>query len=266
MIVLEDSLSEVIEEYRPLEMLGIGLVSITPRNHNIIFHKGIGIQLLNKLVALYKGEIIEKREGIFIDYLGSFIVYIHFYEVEKEVFTIFYLNEKDKLIKYESLCALSNIIMTCYCSNISTLELFSVCNRIIPCVKGISAIFIIYRSGHSLFTKVNKEKKFLAENQIQVSGFISAILAFSKEVIGKESGEGLQAIIFENERFFVHVRDNIIFAYLINKKKESKNLKRFIELIADEFMERFDSDLKDFNGDVTSFSEFEKVVDSYLLI
>ncbi|MFX1353565.1 MAG: hypothetical protein ACFFGP_06360 [Promethearchaeota archaeon] len=266
MIILEDSIPEIIDGHHPLEMLGLGLVSITPRNHNVILHKGMGTPLLNKLIKLYKDEIIQKREGKIIDLLGSFTVYIHFYEVEREIITIFYVNEKDKLIKYESLCSISNILLRCYCSNVSTLELNRVCNKIIPCVKGISALFIIYNSGHSLFNKINKEKKFLADNYIQVSGFISAILAFSKEVIGRESGESLQAINFENERFFVHVRDNVIFAYLIDKKNESKNLKRFIELIADEFMELFNTNLKDFNGDVTPFGDFERIVNNYLII
>lgn len=266
MIVLEDSIPEIIEDYHPLEMLGLGLVSITPKNHNIVCYKGMGTPLLNKLIKLYKEEIIEKREGKIIDLLGSFTVYIHFYEIKREIVAIFYLNEKDKLIKYESLCSLSNILLRCYNLNLSNVELHRVCNKIIPCVRGISALFIIYSSGHSLFTKINKEKKFLADNYIQVSGFISAILAFSKEVIGEESGGSLKAINFENERFFVHVKDNIIFAYLINKKNESKHLKRFIELIADEFLERFDNNLKDFNGDVTPFSEFESVIDNYLLI
>lgn len=266
MFVVESSFPELIDDHHPLEMLGLGLVSITSRNHNVIFRKGISTILLNKLIKLYKEEIIKKREGKIIDLLGSFTFYIHFYEVEREIVSIFYINEKDKLIKYQELCSLSNILLRCYCANVSDLELNRICNKVIPCVKGISALFIIYKTGHSLFAKINKEKKFLADNCIQISGFISAILAFSKEVIGKESGESLQAINFESERFYVHLRDNVIFAYLIDKKSKSKNLERFIELIADEFMERFDKDLKDFSGEVTRFAEFNNVVDNYLII
>jgi hypothetical protein len=266
MIVVESSIPEIIESYHPLEMLGLGLVSITLKNHNVIFRKGIGTPLLTKLIKVYRKQIIEKKEGKIIELVGSFTVYIHFYELEREIVAVFYVNEKDKLIKYEELCSLSNILLRCYCSNVSDLELNRVFSKVVPCAKGISALFIIYNTGHSLFAKINKNKKFLADNYIQVGGFISAILAFSKEVIGRESGESLQAINFENERFYVHLRDNIIFAYLIDKRNESKNLKRFIELIADEFMEKFDEDLKDFQGDVTPFSEFERIVDNYLLI
>lgn len=266
MIVVESSIPEIIESYHPLEMLGLGLVSLTLRNHNVIFRKGIGTPLLNKLIKVYKKQIIEKKEGKIIELVGSFTVYIHFYELEREIVAIFYVNEKDKLIKYEELCSISNILLRCYCSNVSDLELNRICNKIIPSVKGISALFIVYSSGHALFAKVNKEKKFLAKNYIQVSGFISAILAFSKEVIGRESGESLQTINFENEKFFVHLRGDIIFAYLIEKKNEPKNLERFIHLIADEFIEKFDDNLKDFHGDVTPFSEFERIVDNYLLI
>lgn len=266
MLTIESSLPTIIEDRHPLEMLGLGLVSITLKNYNIIIRKGIGIELLNKLIKLYKNQIIEKKEGKIIDLLGSFTLYIHFYEVEREIISIFYLNEKDKLIKYEDLCSLSNILLRCYCSNVSDLELNRICNKIIPCVKGISALFIIFSTGHSLFAKINKTKKFLADNYIQIGGFISAILAFSREVIGKESGESLQAINFENEKFYVHLKDDIIFAYLIDKKNESKNLKRYIQIIADEFINQFNDELKGFSGDVTPFSDFERVIDNYLII
>lgn len=266
MITLESSLPIIIEDRHPLEMLGLGLVSISLKNYNIIIRKGIGFSLLNKLITLYKNQIIEKKEGKIIELLGSFTLYIHFYEVEREIIAIFYLNEKDKLIKYEDLCSLSNILLRCYCSNVSDSELNSICNKIIPCVKGISALFIIFSTGHSLFAKINKTKKFLADNYIQIGGFISAILAFSREVIGKESGESLRAINFENEKFYVHLKDDIIFAYLIDKKNESKNLKRYIQIIADEFIDQFNDELKDFNGDVTPFSDFERVIDNYLII
>ncbi|MHA2431267.1 MAG: hypothetical protein ACXACC_09615 [Promethearchaeota archaeon] len=48
MIVVESSIPEIIESYHPLEMLGLGLVSITLKNHNVIFRKGIGTPLLTK--------------------------------------------------------------------------------------------------------------------------------------------------------------------------------------------------------------------------
>lgn len=266
MIVVESALPEVLEEYHPLEMLGVSLVSITVKSHNVFFRKGIRASLLDKLISLYKKQILEKKEGKIIDLLGSFTIYIHFYKVKRELIAIFYLNEKDKLIKYDSLCSLSNILLRCYCSNVSDLELERICNKIIPCIKGISALFIIYNTGHALYAKVNENKRFLAENYIQVSGFISAILSFSKEVIGQDSGESLQAINFENERFYVYLRGDIIFAYLIDTKNRNKNLKRYIELIADEFMDQFEKQIKNFEGEVTPFSKFDKIIDSYLEI
>lgn len=266
MIIVEDTYLEEIETLESLEMLGIGLVSILERNYNIIFRKGIGTSLLNKLIKIYKKQIIEKKEGKIVELIGSYTVYVHFFKADNEIVAIFYVNEKDKLINYNDLCLLSNKLLTLFYSNASNTKINSICNKIIPSATGISALFIISVCGHALYVKINKKKKFLAENYIQVGGFISAIMAFSKEVTGNESGDGLKAINFENEQFFIHLKGDVIFAYLVDKKIESRNLNRFIQLVAEEFVERFNDTFKNFNGDITPFSNFETVVDNYLKI
>jgi hypothetical protein len=133
-------------------------------------------------------------------------------------------------------------------------------------MKGISALFIISTCGHCFFKRINKEKKFLAKNYIQVGGFISAILAFSKEVLCNESGETLQTINFNNQQFEMHVKNDVIFAYLVDNKNNSEKIKRFIDLMIEEFLEMYSNIIVKFNGDLNPFDKFEKVIDKYFVI
>jgi len=267
MIVLENSLfEEEISGSESIELLGIGLVSISGRRANPIFKKGIGNGLLKTLVKFYKDKIIEKREGKIIDLLGSHTIYIHFFDIKPDILTIFYVNEKDKLIRYDLLCSISNQLVKTFCSNSSDVEINTICEKIIPKVSGISALFIISRAGHALFTQINSQKKFLIANYIQIGGFISAITSFSQEVIGKESGECLEAINFENHQFILINKNDLIFAYLLEKNTNLNQIKRFMDLLAEEFIDCYHDYLVEFNGDIEPFTLFKHVVDKYFII
>ncbi|TFF87489.1 MAG: hypothetical protein EU549_04625 [Promethearchaeota archaeon] len=267
MIVLENKLVEKeISASESMELLGIGLVSISGRRANTIFKKGIGNGLLKTLVKFYKDKIIEKREGKIIDLLGSHTIYIHFFDVKPDILTIFYVNEKDKLIRYDLLCSISNKLVRTFCSNSSDTEINTLCENIIPKVSGISALFIISRAGHTLFTKISEQKKFLMSKYIQIGGFISAITAFSQELIGKESGGHLEEINFENQQFILIIKNEIIFAYLLEKNKKLNQINRFMDLLAEEFMDSYRNYLEDFNGDIEPFSSFKPIVDKYFVI
>jgi len=272
MIVLENEpleeelVSIEIECSKSVELLGIGLVSISGNIANTIYKKGIGTGLLKTLVKFYKEQIIKKREGKIIDLLGSHTIYIHFFDVKPDIFTIFYVNEKDKLIRYDRLCSISNRLVKTFSSNSSNVDINNICEKILPRVSGISALFIISRGGHSLYTQINDQKKFLMTNYIQIGGFLSAITAFSQEVIGKDSGENLEEINFQNHQFILNTKDNLIFAYLLEKNTNINQIKRFMELLAEEFIYSYHEQLEDFNGDIEPFTSFRHVVDKYFII
>lgn len=266
MIVLDNPLPELGIDPHSLEMLGIGLVSINEKTYNIIFRKGITHSILKTIIRLYKNKIIQKQEGKLIELLGTYTVYIHFFKVEREIITIFYINEKNNLIKYDDLCLLSNKILKVFSANVPISKINTICNNIVPPISGISAMFIIGTAGHSYFKKINEDQKFLSENYIQIGGFISAITAFSQEVICKQSGENLKAINFDNQQFYMNVKEDVIFAFLINNKVEDRNLKRYIELIAEEFLDLHRERICKFNGDLGPFNEFGAIVDKYFII
>lgn len=266
MIEIDDISQESLDLQKEIQVLGIGLVSMTQNRYNIVFNKGISRSLMKDLIHLYRSEILEKKEGKMIDLLGIFTVYIHFYTLGNERIILFYINEKDKLVNYAELCSLSRLLVKIYCSNISHSKISQVCNKAIPSVKGLSALFIISTTGHTLFTKIRNDKKQLSENYIQIGGFLSAILMFANEVIGKNSGESLQAINFENQKFLITVEEGVIFAYLVEQSTNSKKIERYMELLKEEFIELYYDYLKDFNGDLNQFHTFEPVVEKYFSI
>jgi len=266
MIVLEDIYQESLDAPKAIQVLGIGLVSMTKNRDNIVFNKGISLSLMKDLIKLYRPEILNKKEGKIIDLLGIFTVYIHFYTLENEIISIFYINEKDRLVNYEDLCSLSRLLVKTHSSNVSISKVSQICNKAIPSIKGLSALFVINTTGHTLFTKIRNDKIKLSENYIQIGGFLSAILTFSNEVIGKNSGESLQAINFENQRFLITVKEGIIFAYLVEQTNNLEIIERYMDLLKEEFFDLYCDCLKDFNGEVYQFRSFEPVVEKYFSI
>jgi len=266
MIVLEDIYQESLDAPKAIQVLGIGLVSMTKNRDNIVFNKGISLSLMKDLIKLYRPEILNKKEGKIIDLLGIFTVYIHFYTLENEIISIFYINEKDRLVNYEDLCSLSRLLVKTHSSNVSISKVSQICNKAIPSIKGLSALFVINTTGHTLFTKIRNDKIKLSENYIQIGGFLSAILTFSNEVIGKNSGESLQAINFENQQFLITVKEGIIFAYLVEQTNNLEIIERYMDLLKEEFFDLYCDCLKDFNGEVYQFRSFEPVVEKYFSI
>jgi len=117
MIVLEKGHQELLNIPTAMDILGVGIVSITDKNSNLIYTKGISRSLMNDLIKLYRSDILEKKEGKLIDLLGIFTVSIHFYSFDAESIAIFYVNEKDTLTDYDAMCSASRVLAQLYCSN-----------------------------------------------------------------------------------------------------------------------------------------------------
>ena len=262
MIVLDYPSKDSLVDSWSLQLHGLGLVSLNLRGKTVIFLKGMSDAMLNSLIRAYKKKIMEKREGKIIDLIGSYTLYIHFFDIKSEIVAIFYLNKKDILTRYDDLCSFSSKILNMYSSNHSQLNLNSLCKEIVNLPR-LSALFIITEDGHCLFSKTINE--YLEQNAIQISGFISAILLFSKEVIGKKNGENLKTINFERTQFHVKMKNEIIFAYLIENREDSIDIDYFTEIIAEDFLNTFSTQLQNFNGRVSAFREFETHIEKYLI-
>jgi hypothetical protein len=88
---------------------------------------------------------------------------------------------------------------------------------------------------------------------------------FSNEIIAKNSGDTLQAISFGAQQFIICVKEEIIFAYLVDNLPKTGNFERYTDLIAEEFLDQFGDSVKNFNGDLSQFHCFKLVVDKYFL-
>ncbi|MHA1508183.1 MAG: hypothetical protein ACTSO6_05700, partial [Promethearchaeota archaeon] len=178
----------------------------------------------------------------------------------------FYVAEKDTLTDYDVMCSTSRTLAKICCSNVSLSSINDTCNKIIPNFEGLSALFVVSTTGHTLFTKIRADKASISENHIQIGGFLSAILMFSNEIIAKNSGDTLQAINFGTQQFIISVKDDIIFAYLVNNTQKPNNFERYTNLIAEEFIDQFSESVKNFNGDLGQFHCFETVVSKYFCL
>ncbi|MHA1472080.1 MAG: hypothetical protein ACTSQW_03160 [Promethearchaeota archaeon] len=232
MIVLEKGHQELLDTPAAMDILGVGIVSITERNSNLIYNKGISRSLMNDLIKLYSPDILEKKEGKLIDLLGIFTVSIHFYSFDTESIAIFYVIEKDTLTNYDKMCSVSRNLAKLYRSNAPLSAINETCKNMIPSFEGLTALFVVSTTGHTLYTKIREDQVSIEENHIQIGGFLSAILMFSNEVIGNHSENTLQSINLKDQRFIISVKEDIIFAYLVDESAKSDNFERYVELIA----------------------------------
>ncbi|MHA2181466.1 MAG: hypothetical protein ACXAAH_08590 [Promethearchaeota archaeon] len=254
-----------------LQMLGYGLLNITDINSggdfNIIITKGIGIPLIQNVVELYKNEIINKRQGNSIIPLDDFTIFIQYFKNNTdEISVIIYMEEKDQSVNFGRLYFLSKKINQKLISSASITEIVDVFeNEIeIPRSEGIIAVFIIGSAGSPFISKINKTRSNIADHEVHIGGFISALLSFSNTIIGEETGAKLKEINFGNQQFYVISKNNVIFAFLVENMNSL--LQRYMYLIADEFLYIYKDYIKNFNGDVTPFNEFEKNINQYFLI
>ena len=222
--------------------------------------------MLKNLIKLYKSEVIEKPEGKLIDLIGEYTVYVHFKEINNENLTVFYVNEQDKVVRYDKLCSLSSNLISTLSKNAPSSEISRICDEAMPRNSAVSALFIIGYAGHSFISKVNRHNKYMSDHEIQIGGFISAILSFSKEVVQNESRACLKSINFGDQQLCIAVKENVIIAYVVDGDADTDQIERYVNLIIEEFLEQFSERIEDFSGDLTPFCEFENIIDNYFVI
>lgn len=254
----------------PIYVIGVGAIKLNSSGQtNIIFQRGIGIQLLRNLIKSNKKEIMKKKTGIKIDLVCNYTVYIHYFDSQMDdIVVIIYLDKKERILKFSELYLISEKLNNLICSNIPLLELRNICekNLKIPKSNGVIAIFIINSSGHLFYSKINKEKTKFKNFELQVGGFISALAIFAKELISQEPGVKLKKINFGKQQFYLNTEQDIIFAYLIEEEKKENINKRYLSLISEEFLSEFEESIANFKGDVSKFEDFDLVVNQYFII
>lgn len=269
MIIMEDY-SKLKKKPQILNMLGFALIRILKNSHHdfkVIFQKGIGNPLIQNLIELYKKEIIEKRKGNSIIPLDDFTIFIHYFEDEKKDITlIIFMDIKETSKNYANFYLISKEIFKDFSSNQDKDYVLNKCNNLIevPRAEGIIAVFILSAAGSPYFSKINTERTSIANSEVHISGFISALYSFSQQIICEDSGAKLKEINFGNQRFYMITKNKVIFAYLVEKMNPL--LQRYMYLIVDEFLAEFHDILINFMGEVTPFKSFERVLNEYFII
>ncbi|TFG29301.1 MAG: hypothetical protein EU532_03400 [Promethearchaeota archaeon] len=269
-------MNRIVNNLGVLEVLGIGLIKIsfkardsTTYESEVIYQIGIGTPMIQNILEIFKIEIIRKDSGnsiIPIDDLSVFVNFFRDKDKELEKLILIYLYPKESQLDYSQLYLHSKSIIK-YCCQENSLEKIKIGikNSIeIPSVDGIIGIFIIDTAGCPLFTKIMGKRTDIIDGEVQIGGFISALFSFSQFVIGKETGGKLKEINFGNQLFYTITKKNIIFAFLVEKL--TPLIKRYMYLMADEFLEEYNQDLENFNGDVTRFYKFEHNINRYFSI
>ncbi|MHA2194344.1 MAG: hypothetical protein ACXABO_02005 [Promethearchaeota archaeon] len=254
-----------------LQMLGYGLLNISEinsgGNFNIIFQKGIGVPLIQNIIELYKKEIILKKQGNSIIPLDDFTIYIQYFKnTDEKISVILYMEEKEQSANFSKLYFLSKKVNKKLLSKESKSDITKLFESEIdiPRTDGIIAIFIIGSTGSPFISKINKNRSNIQDHEVHISGFISALLSFSNTIIGEETGAKLKEINFGTQLFYVISKNNVIFAFLV--EKNNSLITRYMYLIADEFLYQFKDYIKKFNGDVTPFNKFERTINQYFVI
>ncbi|MFX1365065.1 MAG: hypothetical protein ACFE9Y_09090 [Promethearchaeota archaeon] len=272
MITVNENYQNLEENNQIFQLRGFCITKVNIGGKiEIFFQKGIGITLTVKIIDLYKDLIFEKRQGYIKDTIGSLNVYMHFFEIEENNKTIMtYIDKIENPMKYNDLYQFSKRLYKCMTTNLSKIEIEQICTKAIkiPKAEGIVGIFVIDKAGFLYFSKINKNRQNMANNNFQIAGFISAILIYSQDFIAREEyGLKLEDIDLGGYRMFLKTKNNVIFAYIVNNDNHTDNLKRYMHLVMEEFMDKYyHSHVVEFNGDLSPFHSFEQVIDLYFKI
>ncbi|MHA2393017.1 MAG: hypothetical protein ACXAEX_13830 [Promethearchaeota archaeon] len=94
--------------------------------------------------------------------------------------------------------------------------------------------------GSLFFSKVNKNRLRMANNIFEIAGFISAILIYSQDLIGGANGGfRLEDINLCNHHFYVSTKQNVIFAYFVEKHRVIDNFKTNIQKVIEKFIDKY---------------------------
>ena len=250
-----------------LDIFGVGLIKLSSTNiqddFELIYQKGIGISLIQNIFEVVKEEIFEQDQGTSIIPLDDFSIFINFFlKASEEKVVMIYMYEKENSEIYSQLYLNSRKLKNAILSDSSNSEIIKTVDQLvsIPLADGIQGVYILGMSGIPYFSRTNRGEIDVDDSQL-VGGLISALFTFAQHLIGKDSCGQLKEINFGNRVFYTITKSNVIFVFLISKM--TSLLQRYIYIIADQFLAEFNIVLEKFNGNISPFKSFGKVVDQY---
>ena len=132
----------------------------------------------------------------------------------------------------------------------------------------ISRILILAPGGVLFYSKnfliEEAEPNSVATDDDLIGGFLTAISSFAKEI---KSGE-VRALNFGNVNFiYSHdIKYGCIFILISDIFDLEDEVREKLEIMKEEFIERYSSDLEHFSGKVSQFQEFDEFVEENIFI
>jgi len=111
-------------------------------------------------------------------------------------------------------------------------------------------------SGIMVFTRVFDEK---LDSQL-FGGFMSAINSFSEEL----NKEGLSSFELSKKRFIILKEGEFLFIASSNPKVKEKKVLSELKKIANKFFDTYKPVLKDWDNDVSVFTDFKDMIEDSL--
>ncbi|MBD3253916.1 MAG: hypothetical protein GF383_02435 [Candidatus Lokiarchaeota archaeon] len=130
----------------------------------------------------------------------------------------------------------------------------------------ISKVFIIAQGGVLLYSKDflarNEEEKDFDEDLI--SGFLTAISNFAQEI----KGGGIQAMKFKNFNFIYSADEDCdcMFVAITDIEDIEDEAREKVELMKKQFIQKFESKIKNFTGCVNDFDRFDEFTEKHIYI
>ena len=270
MIVMKNNISDLEKDEAPLILLGVGIIKVfyidLKSKFEILFQKGIGLPLIQNLMELYINDILLKKQGNSILPANDFTIFMHYFQNKDDIIVILLMDEKKNSLSYPKIYNLTKEIRNSFRLNNFLFEIKNNFNDkvLIPKSEDVIAIFILGISGIPYITKVSQTKTSMGKLESYIGGFISAISSFSKEIIGIDSGAELKEINFGNQLIYMITKEKVIFAFLVEKLNSLT--KRYMYLIVDEFLESFNNDIINFDGNICRFNDFENRINQYFIL
>lgn len=251
------------------ELLGFGLIKILEpydtNNFETIFNKGIEFSLIHNLIESIKDEMAIKKQGNCIIPIDDNLISLQYFEEKNKIFISIFKDNKDKRVNYAKTYLIFKKLKKLIQSEASNAMIEEFCqhNIIIPQITNVKALLILSSTGSPFYSRIENLQANVDQSEVHISAFISAIFSFAKKVIGKNAESNLKEIIFDDQRFYIISKSDVIFAFLVENL--TLLLKNYMYFIVDEFLNKFNEHLKNFNGDISPFQKFDEIINKYFI-
>ncbi|MHA1987334.1 MAG: hypothetical protein ACW98D_11900 [Promethearchaeota archaeon] len=272
MINTEEKSQDFKNSSKHLQIQGVCILEMDIKGDiEIIFLKGIDIAVVHNIINSNRTKILNNEEGDIKDYVGplnAYLVYCN--KNQSDIIIALFVDEEEIKNIYSKLDNIAVILFEKIGIDTTGVEIKKICVNTarIPRAKGLVGFLALNKTGILYFSRVKKDRKKISKNIFQIAGFISALMIYSKDLISGEDPEvRLEDINLGSHHFYVNIKNNVIFAYFIEKHEVTENFDNYIQIVVDKFIEKYYNPyITDFRGDLSPFHSFDAVIDRYFKI